>query len=98
MEAVKIEQEFLTGMSSFSSLCFSNNVCFFTDALPISLIATNATLMYQYIESVAGGLLVALDGHKYYKVTNSFDFMDMTSLQGKTNFSKRHGRLHQGEC
>jgi hypothetical protein len=49
----------------------------------------NAALMYQYIEFVADRLLVALGNEKVYNVTNPFDFMDMISLQGKTNFSEK---------
>lgn len=49
----------------------------------------NATLMCQYIEFVADRLLVALGNDKYYNVTNPFDFMDMISLQGKTNFFEK---------
>ncbi|KAL1682427.1 ribonucleotide reductase small subunit [Schizophyllum commune] len=71
MEAVTIEQEFLT------------------DALPVSLIGMNSTLMCQYIEFVADRLLVALGNEKVYNVTNPFDFMDMISLQGKTNFFEK---------
>jgi ribonucleoside-diphosphate reductase subunit M2 len=89
-EAVKIEQEFLTGMFPFSCLsCLPNDVCFLTDALPVSLIGMNATLMCQYIEFVADRLLVALGDQKHYNVTNPFDFMDMISLQGKTNFFEK---------
>jgi len=71
MQAVEIEQEFLT------------------DALPVSLIGMNAKLMCQYIEFVADRLLVALGNEKVYKSTNPFDFMDMISLQGKTNFFEK---------
>jgi ribonucleoside-diphosphate reductase subunit M2 len=49
----------------------------------------NATLMCQYIEFVADRLLVALGDQKHYNVTNPFDFMDMISLQGKTNFFEK---------
>jgi ribonucleoside-diphosphate reductase subunit M2 len=49
----------------------------------------NATLMCQYIEFVADRLLVALGNDKLYNVTNPFDFMDMISLQGKTNFFEK---------
>ena len=59
------------------------------DALPVALIGMNATLMRQYIEFVADRLLVALGGEKHYGVTNPFDFMDMISLQGKTNFFEK---------
>ena len=59
------------------------------DALPVGLIGMNAKLMRQYIEFVADRLLVALGNDKHYKVTNPFDFMDMISLQGKTNFFEK---------
>ena len=49
----------------------------------------NATLMCQYIEFVADRLLVALGDPKVYNVSNPFDFMDMISLQGKTNFFEK---------
>lgn len=49
----------------------------------------NAKLMCQYIEFVADRLLVALGDEKVYNVTNPFDFMDMISLQGKTNFFEK---------
>ena len=49
----------------------------------------NAQLMRQYIEFVADRLLVALGIEKVYKSTNPFDFMDMISLQGKTNFFEK---------
>ncbi|KAH8825075.1 ribonucleotide reductase small subunit [Flagelloscypha sp. PMI_526] len=62
---------------------------FLTDALPVSLIGMNAKLMCQYIEFVADRLLVALGNDKVYNVTNPFDFMDMISLQGKTNFFEK---------
>ena len=60
-----------------------------TDALPVGLIGMNALLMCQYIEFVADRLLVALGNPKEYDVTNPFDFMDMISLQGKTNFFEK---------
>ena len=49
----------------------------------------NAALMRQYIEFVADRLLVALGNEKIYNSTNPFDFMDMISLQGKTNFFEK---------
>jgi ribonucleoside-diphosphate reductase subunit M2 len=45
--------------------------------------------MCQYIEFVADRLLVALSNEKVYNVTNPFDFMDMISLQSKTNFFEK---------
>ena len=69
---------------------------FVTDALPVSLIGMNATLMNQYIEFVADRLLVALGQEKVYNSTNPFDFMEMISLQGKTNFfEKRVGEYQK---
>ncbi|KAK1236726.1 Ribonucleotide-diphosphate reductase (RNR), small subunit [Marasmius sp. AFHP31] len=62
---------------------------FLTDALPVGLIGMNAKLMCQYIEFVADRLLVALGNDKVYNSTNPFDFMDMISLQGKTNFFEK---------
>jgi ribonucleoside-diphosphate reductase subunit M2 len=49
----------------------------------------NAKLMCQYIEFVADRLLVALGNDKVYNSSNPFDFMDMISLQGKTNFFEK---------
>lgn len=49
----------------------------------------NSKLMRQYIEFVADRLLLALGGNKHYNSTNPFDFMDMISLQGKTNFFEK---------
>ncbi|KIY60814.1 ribonucleotide reductase small subunit [Cylindrobasidium torrendii FP15055 ss-10] len=62
---------------------------FLTDALPVSLIGMNDKLMCQYIEFVADRLLVALGNEKVWNSTNPFDFMDMISLQGKTNFFEK---------
>ncbi|MBL7985936.1 MAG: ribonucleoside-diphosphate reductase, partial [Flavobacteriales bacterium] len=53
-------------------------------------------LMQQYIEFVADRLLVELGNDKVYHATNPFDFMDMISLQGKTNFfEKRVGEYQK---
>ncbi|KAJ2700839.1 Ribonucleotide-diphosphate reductase (RNR), small subunit [Coemansia sp. IMI 203386] len=62
---------------------------FLSEALPVSLIGMNAKLMCQYIEFVADRLLVALGQPKKYLVSNPFDFMDMISMQGKTNFFEK---------
>lgn len=62
---------------------------FITDALPVKLIGMNADLMKQYIEFVADRWLVELGNDKYYKATNPFDFMELISLQGKTNFFEK---------
>jgi len=60
-----------------------------TDALPVELIGMNSKLMSQYIEFVADRLLYALGVPKHYNVTNPFEWMDMISLQGKTNFFEK---------
>ncbi|MFK7900227.1 MAG: ribonucleoside-diphosphate reductase small subunit [Cyclobacteriaceae bacterium] len=69
---------------------------FVVDALPVNLIGMNAKLMSQYIEFVADHLLVQLGLSKYYNATNPFDFMELISLQGKTNFfEKRVGEYQK---
>jgi ribonucleoside-diphosphate reductase beta chain len=69
---------------------------FVTDALPVKLIGMNADLMCQYIEFVADRLLSELGCPKVYNSTNPFDFMEMISLQGKTNFfEKRVGEYQK---
>ncbi len=62
---------------------------FITDALPVKLIGMNADLMKQYIEFVADRWLAELGYSKVYNATNPFDFMEMISLQGKTNFFEK---------
>ena len=62
---------------------------FVTDALPVGLIGMNADLMCQYIEFVADRLLGALDQEKMFNVENPFPWMDLISLQGKTNFFEK---------
>jgi ribonucleoside-diphosphate reductase beta chain len=59
---------------------------FINDALPCRLIGMNAVLMNQYIEFVADRLLIQLGSEPVYKVINPFDFMEMISLEQKTNF------------
>jgi ribonucleoside-diphosphate reductase beta chain len=68
---------------------------FVTDALPVKLIGMNANLMAQYIEFVADRLLVELGCEKVYNSTNPFDFMEMISLQGKTNFFEKRVAEYQ---
>lgn len=62
---------------------------YFTDALPVSLLGMNCSLMCQYVEFVADRLLVALGNKKVYNVNNPFDFMENISLAGKTNFFEK---------
>ena len=68
---------------------------FVTDALPVSLIGMNAKLMQQYIEFVADRLLAELGCEKVFKSENPFDFMEMISLQGKTNFFEKRVAEYQ---
>jgi len=62
---------------------------FICDALPCKLIGMNKILMSQYIEFVADRLLVQLGYSKLYNVSCPFDFMEMISLEGKTNFFEK---------
>jgi ribonucleoside-diphosphate reductase beta chain len=68
---------------------------FVSDALPVRLIGMNADMMCQYIEFVADRLLVALGCPKTYNATNPFDFMELISLQGKTNFFEKRVAEYQ---
>ncbi len=62
---------------------------FVSDALPVNLIGMNSTMMCQYIEFVADRLLAQLGNEKVYNVENPFPWMDLISLQGKTNFFEK---------
>ncbi len=62
---------------------------FITEALPVALIGMNAKLMQQYIEFVADRWLAELGYPKMFNTANPFDFMEMISLQGKTNFFEK---------
>tara|TARA_B100001248_G_scaffold262484_1_gene258743 strand:- start:3892 stop:4869 length:978 start_codon:yes stop_codon:yes gene_type:complete len=68
---------------------------FITDALPVSLIGMNADMMSSYIEFVADRLLVALGQEKIYNTANPFDWMELISLQGKTNFFEKRVAEYQ---
>ncbi|MFM7309899.1 MAG: ribonucleotide-diphosphate reductase subunit beta, partial [Flavobacteriales bacterium] len=62
---------------------------FITDALPVRLIGMNSDMMSQYIEFVADRLLVELGNNKVYNVSNPFEFMELISLEGKSNFFEK---------
>ncbi|MFN3793331.1 MAG: ribonucleoside-diphosphate reductase small subunit [Chitinophagaceae bacterium] len=62
---------------------------FITEALPVDLIGMNAKLMQQYIEFVADRLVVSLGYDKIFKAQNPFEWMNLISLQGKTNFFEK---------
>jgi ribonucleoside-diphosphate reductase beta chain len=69
---------------------------FILEALPVKLIGMNSDLMSQYIEFVADRLLMELGNEKVFNATNPFDFMEMISIQGKTNFfEKRVGEYQK---
>ena len=73
-----------------------NEKAFIIEAIPCDLIGMNAALMSQYIEFVADRLLLSLGHNKIYNATNPFDWMEMLSLQGKTNFfEKRVGEYQK---
>ena len=62
---------------------------FITESLPCALIGMNNKLMLQYIEYVADRLLLMLGLEKIYNVGNPFDWMELISIQGKTNFFEK---------
>ena len=69
---------------------------FISESLPVELIGMNSVLMTQYIKFVADRLLYSLGVPKHYKVENPFEWMEMISLQGKTNFfEKRVGEYQK---
>ena len=68
---------------------------FITESLPVSLIGMNSKLMEQYIQFTADFWLQALGCQKVYNVENPFEFMDMISLQGKTNFFEKRVAEYQ---
>lgn len=91
-EAVDIEKRFMRG-----ELCVPIRIPAFevltplsvSDALPVDLIGMNSRDMAVYIEFIADRLLLALGDDRVYNVKNPFDFMDLISLQGKTNFFEK---------
>ena len=62
---------------------------FIIEALPCRLIGMNSTLMSQYIEFIADRLLVQLGYEKIYNSTNPFNFMELISVESKTNFFEK---------
>lgn len=62
---------------------------FICEALPCRLIGMNSKLMIQYIEFVADRLLLQLQCDKVYNSSNPFDFMELISIEGKTNFFEK---------
>ena len=68
---------------------------FITQALPVSLIGMNSQSMSQYIEYVADHWLARLGCDPVYKVDNPFDWMELISLEGKTNFFEKRVSEYQ---
>lgn len=68
---------------------------FVRDALPVALIGMNAASMCRYIEFCADRLVVQLQCDKLYNTKNPFDWMELISLQGKTNFFERRVSEYQ---
>lgn len=72
---------------------------FICESLPCDLIGMNSRLMSQYIESVADMWLTALEVPRIYSSVNPFDWMELISVQGKTNFfEKRVGEYQKAGC
>merc|ERR1712187_737143 len=69
---------------------------FICEALSCDLIGMNSAMMTRYIEFVADRLLSALGHPKLFNASNPFDWMELISLQGKTNFfEKRVGEYQK---
>jgi ribonucleoside-diphosphate reductase beta chain len=68
---------------------------FVTESLPVDLIGMNSKLMTQYLEFVTDRLLTELGCEKEYNSENPFDFMEMISLEGKTNFFEKRVSEYQ---
>jgi len=69
---------------------------FVCDSLPCALVGMNASMMSDYIEYVADHLFSSLGMAKEYNTANPFDWMELISLQGKTNFfEKRVGEYQK---
>lgn len=62
---------------------------FIIEAIPVALIGMNSQLMCQYIEFVADRMLACLNCPRVWNVKNPFDWMEMISLAGKTNFFEK---------
>jgi ribonucleoside-diphosphate reductase subunit M2 len=62
---------------------------FVVDALPVELIGMNSAMMCDYIKFCADRLLLALGCNRHYNISNPFEWMEMISLQGKTNFFEK---------
>mmetsp|Transcript_7928 Transcript_7928/g.11758 ORF Transcript_7928/g.11758 Transcript_7928/m.11758 type:complete len:329 (+) Transcript_7928:115-1101(+) len=86
LKYTQLDKEVLTNIIKEAVEIEKEFVC---DSLPVDLIGMNAKLMSVYIEFVADRLIDALGGDKIYKVKNPFSFMDLISMEGKTNFFEK---------
>ena len=68
---------------------------FISEALPVSLIGMNADMMKEYVEFVADRLLGEIGMEPIYCSKNPFDWMELISLQGKTNFFEKRVSEYQ---
>jgi ribonucleoside-diphosphate reductase beta chain len=68
---------------------------FISDALPVSLIGMNADMMKEYIKFVADRLMRSLGHSEMYGAKNPFDWMELISMQGKTNFFEKRVAEYQ---
>jgi len=82
----QLDEDTIREIVSSAVECETSFIC---DSLPVDLIGMNSKLMATYIEFVADRLLHALGHEKLYNAVNPFDWMEMISLQGKTNFFER---------
>jgi ribonucleotide reductase beta subunit family protein with ferritin-like domain len=82
----KLSVEQVTAIVIDAVACETEFIC---QALPCSLIGMNSRDMTQYIQFVADRLVVQLGFPKIYRASNPFDFMDLISLEGKTNFFEK---------
>jgi len=82
----RLDEDTMAEIVKSAVRCEQSFIC---HSLPVDLIGMNGKLMSQYIEFVADRLLHALGHSKIYNTQNPFDWMEMISLQGKTNFFER---------
>lgn len=82
----KLDAATVTAIITDAVKCEKEFIC---EALPVSLIGMNDNLMADYIEFVADRLIYELGYDKIYGTANPFDWMEMISLTGKTNFFER---------
>lgn len=93
LEHTRLDQDVVHAMMREALAIETEFIC---DALPVRLIGMNSEQMTTYLQFVADRLLMALGYEKLYDVSNPFDFMEMISLSGKTNFfEKRVGEYQK---